>query len=374
MAEKKRRRTSRRAKANRRRAMIKRIIIAAAVILALLLAAACALLVTVPRDQLKATVRDMLGENLGAIRMMGAWNANAEKAYKLMDEKRSEAGEDAIAWFIHSDQHGRLVPVSKWVERKDKSVKSITLGDVVTDYFNEKELKAFHKMMAPVDNKICVYGNHDIVTKSDEQANYDDLFAWFEADGKKAQTTHGYFSVVDDTKRVKYLVISPYALDPQAGSSALSVKIGTQQMAWLLGEMGSADGCDIVILMHQLFTDTHTDRNGVQQTFADAPPILENLWNVMKDRENKRSGSITDSDGVVHTYDFTQTQTDILCSLHGHAHGELMLTEEGMTAYVSAWLGDEYNCSFALLDRDQNEMYIWRFDKTGVYDMLTLQI
>ena len=354
--------------------MIKRITIALVIMLALLLISACALFIAVPRENLKSAVRDMLGEHLGAIRMLGAWNTNAEKAFDLMDEKRRELGENAIAWFIESDQHGRLVPTVKWVEKKDKDIKSILLGDVVTDYYNEKELSAFHKMMSSVDNKICVFGNHDIFTKSAENANYEKLTAWFEADGKIADTAHGYFSVIDEEKRVKYLVISPYMINLETGNNGIDVAVGTQQMTWLLSEMNAEDGCDIVVLMHQLFTDAHEDRNGKGQGYADAPPILENLWNVMKDRRNKRSGSITDSEGVNHTYDFSAVQTELLCSLHGHAHNELMMTEEGMTAYVADWLGNDYNCAFGLVNRDDNEMYIWRFDKANVYDMLTLPI
>ena len=83
MAEKKSRRTRRRTKAKRRSTLIKRITIALVIMLALLLISACALFIAVPRENLKSAVRDMLGEHLGAIRMLGAWNTNAEKAFDL---------------------------------------------------------------------------------------------------------------------------------------------------------------------------------------------------------------------------------------------------------------------------------------------------
>lgn len=303
-----------------------------------------------------------------------AWIANAEAAYALMLAKMRELGNSAIPWFIQTDQHGRGGTAAKWVHNKDKRVKNIALGDVVSDYFNEGQLTSFYETMRPVANKICVYGNHDIWTKSTEEANYYDLTKWFPSDGRKMVDEHGYFSVTDDEFRVKYLVVSPYYINLETGNNGADITIKTAQMTWLLEEMSKDDGYDIIILMHQLFTDTHYNRDGTNQTWADAPTICENFWTVMKDRRNKRSGTITDGEGVSHNYDFTNAKTKILCSLHGHSHEELMLTEDSMTAYAANWLGADMSCAFGLVDRKNSAMYVWQFGNSYVSDVLTLAI
>ena len=348
--------------------------IAVIVLAIFVLAGASVLAFTVPLSMWKALARDMLGEHLGVIRMMGPWKKNAQSAYEQMLDMKQEIGDDAIAWFVQTDLHGRNMPIAKWMYKKDPSVRNIVLGDVVTDYFNEKELTAFHKSMEKVGNKICVYGNHDICTKSQELASYDRLTHFFASDDMKAESGRGYFAVADDALRVKYLVISPYEIDREKGNNGVRVRVGSDQMTWLLGELGAEDGYDIVVLMHQLFTNTYTTRAGEMQKSGDEPKILQEIWRVMKDRRNGRSGSIVDDDGVEHAYDFAGMNTDILCSLHGHWHEEMMLTDDGMTAYAARWLGNEYSCAFGLIDREKEAMYIWQFDRTQVYDRLTLEI
>lgn len=372
MSEEKKRR--RRPIVNRKREKVRKIKNAAIIFAALLLAAICILTVGCYSGAVKGVVKRILGDNLYAIQLMGPWASNAKKAYMLMNDKMNEVGQDAIPWFIQTDQHGRLAPTARWMHRMDPSVRNISLGDVATDYFNEQELAAFSQMMSSIDNKICVYGNHDIWTKSAEEADYTDLARFFPSDGQAAVHEQGYFAVMDDQYRVKYLVISPYYINLETGVNGTDVTVRTEQMTWLLKELSADDGYDIVVLMHQLFTDTHDNREGVRQTWADAPVILENLWEVMKDRRNQRSGTITDGEGVTHEYDFTDAETKLLCSLHGHAHEELMLTEDGMTAYVANWLSDEKNCAFGLIDRENGAMYVWQFNDSEVLDMLTLPI
>lgn len=363
----------RRPPVNRRRKKIGKYKNAAMLFAALILAGICVFAVGEYSGTVKGVVKSILGNKLYAIQLMGPWSSNAKKAYMLMKDKMNEL-EDAVPWFVQTDQHGRLAPTARWMHHMDPSVRNISLGDVTTDYFNEQELTAFSQMMSPIDNRICVYGNHDIWTKSAEEANYSDLARFFSSDGQVAEHEQGYFTVIDDQYCVKYLVISPYYINLETGVNGTDITVKTEQMTWLLKELSANDGYDIVVLMHQLFTDTYYSREGVRQTWADAPVILEKLWEVMKDRRNKRSGAITDGEGMTHEYDFSNVETKLLCSLHGHAHEELMLTEDGMTAYVANWLSDDKNCAFGLIDRENGAMYIWQFNNSVVLDMLTLPI
>ena len=322
----------------------------------------------------KRMVKGMLGDYVYAIPLVGEWSGNANEAYKLMRDKRNELDGEAIAFFIQTDQHGRMAPTALWMHLRDRSVKNISLGDLTTDYFNEKELLAFRKMMDSVSNKICVYGNHDVWTKSDEKASYEMLSECFPSDGRQAVNEHGYFSVVDDAARVKYLIISPYYINLETGTNGADVTVRTEQMTWLLDEMSAEDGYDLIVLMHQVFAGTYLTREGNTKEVKNVPVVLADLWQLMKDRKNKRSGTIIDGEGVSHTYDFSGMETELLCSLHGHMHEELMMTDEGLTAYAADWLANDYNCTIGLIDRSGNQMYIWKFDQSSVSDMLTLPI
>jgi hypothetical protein len=94
----------------------------------------------------------------------------------------------------------------------------------------------------------------------------------------------------------------------------------------------------------------------------------------MKDRRNKRSGTITDSEGVSHSYDFTSAKSRYLGSLHGHTHEELMLTEDNTTAYAANGYISNRACVFGIFDRNSNKLKVWEFSNGGVLDMLELDI
>ena len=74
---------------------------------------------------------------------------------------------------------------------------------------------------------------------------------------------------------------------------------------------------------------------------------------MLKDRKNKRSGTITDSDGVEHNYDFSKCESDLLCCLHGHTHEELYIQDEGLLAYAFDY-GNVKNCAFVSINRSEN--------------------
>ena len=348
--------------------------IAAGIAVLLVVAVIGAMASGVSVGSVKRMVKNMLGDYVYAIPLVGDWSGNANEAYKLMRDKKKELDDGAIAFFIQTDPHGRAVPTALWMQLRDRSVKNIALGDVTTDYFNEKELQAFRKIMDPVSNKISVFGNHDVWTKSDEAANYETLEACFPSSGKQSVDEYGYFSVVDDEAHVKYLVVSPYYINLETGSNGADVTVKTAQMKWLLDEMSAEDGYDMIVLMHQVYAGTYYTREGNAEEAKNLPVMLTDLWQLMADRKNKRSGTIVDGEGVSHAYDFSNMKTELLCSLHGHMHEELMRAEDGLTAYAADWLAEDYTCTLGLIDRSGKRMYIWKFNKHEVLDMLELPI
>lgn len=302
------------------------------------------------------------------------WITNAETCYNAMISEIEKISYSGVPFFIQTDLHGRNNAPARWLHNKDKSVKNLNLGDIVTDYYNTRENENYRNSALEVDNLITVYGNHEACMKGTDVPTSHGLNYYYTdtTKGKRMVNERGFFTVYDNDFNVKYIAICPYY--QELDGSRNGVEVRTDQMTWLLRELSIDDGYDIVILMHQLFTDTHYGRSGTLQNWADAPPILENLWNVIKDRRNKRSGTITDSEGVVHNYDFTNVKTSYLGSLHGHTHEELMLTEENTSAYACDWYGNYNSCCFGLFDRKNNKLKIWYFNTNTVYDVLELDI
>lgn len=310
---------------------------------------------------------------LGTAGLTDSWVANAETAYGAMLEKMKELGTSAIPFIAQADPHGQAALPARWMHNKDKRVKNIVLGDVVGDYFNIGQLQSFFNMFNPVANKISVLGNHEFLTRGDEIANYYDLAHYFPSDNRRIYGEQGYFKVEDDEYNVKYLAAVPHYIDHEA-SGGLYTTIETEQMKWLLNELTANDGYDVVVLMHQLFEDKYYHRDGSLQEWKDAVPVVRAFWQVLKDRRNNRSGSITDGCGVVHNYDFSNCTNRLLCTLHGHSHEELMLTEDRLTSYVVDWLTYYKSCVMGLIDRKNSKLYIWKFNSETMDDVLTLDI
>ncbi len=80
-------------------------------------------------------------------------------------------------------------------------------------------------------------------------------------------------------------------------------------------------------------------------------------------RKNKTSGTVTDSDGVEHAFDFSGCTTDILCGLHGHTHIDAYNyvggIESGLLNITFDWFADT-TIYFVLVDRENKQLNIWK--------------
>lgn len=315
------------------------------------------------------------GGTLSHASLSDAWIANAETAYANVLAQMKLYANDAIPFFIQTDLHGRSNDPARWLNNKDQRVKNLNLGDDVVDYFSDAAGAAYRDAAMPVQNLITVFGNHEAYTLNAENATEYGLTYYYTdttTSGRRQPSRRGYFVSYDDVYNVKYLVVCPYYMSNDGTREATGIL--TDQMTWLLRELSLDDGYDIVMLMHQLWTDTYIHRDGTVQSWQDAPVILENMWPVLKDRRNKRSGTITDSSGVAHTYDFSSVKTKLLCSFHGHTHEELYLSEENTTSYAANWYGDDNACVFGVINRANNTLKIWEVKTSGVSDLLELNI
>ena len=332
--------------------------------------------------------RDYTG-NDKMLTLSDSWEQYAVQAYQACLAKQKELNCNGIPVFIETDIHNNfsfMLKPSMYVSQKDSSIKLINLGDNLEDWDDNTRFE-FAQEGKKLDNYICVAGNHDIAETHHPVVGLDyleinELYTGLSVDYRKpSQRPH--FVSYDNHFNVKYLVICPYYIEDTNNGTP---KVKTEQMKWIIDELSRNDGYDIVILMHAHVTNDFYTREGEPFHTSYAYPAgdtMLQLWTMMKDRRNKRSGTITDSEGVVHNYDFSNCKNDFLCLFHGHLHQELYLTEDNTTLYVSTTTGGidmstsgftDGACTLALIDRESKHLYIWAFNGNGVNPLLTLDI
>lgn len=297
-----------------------------------------------------------------------------------------------IPVIIHTDQHGRLSSVSKpiftalgnLVPWYDVS-KIINLGDCVGDHWEDadtanpflacSDLEAMMECLAgiPISKRLDVYGNHDTwyhdVDGNDvvvpDQARLSQYFRNIFARNPNSNQ-QGYFVDYDNKYNVKYVVVSGF----EYTTSRSTFRISTAQMKWLIGEMSKDDGYDIVVVSHvplHYATENMTFPTGYEATGTENYRVS----NVDTDalfaaRKNKVSGTVTDSDGVEHRYDFSSCTTEVLCALHGHTHHDAYnyVGTNGLLSVSFDWFADN-TMHFVLVDRVNRQLNVWKVDSTN---------
>ena len=272
---------------------------------------------------------------------------------------------DVIPIFVCTDSH-RWSPQhpQRYVNNIDTDgmeIANINLGDDVTERWKDSNFDTIYNNIRYIKNYIGVCGNHD---KWGGRARTEyflrRIFTSQNAEyiGKSKRCC---YSVTDGKHNVKYIVFDPYC-DPDSGSPMVSIP--TQVAKWVINELSKNDGYDIIFLNHQPLTDNNIHRDGTKQTWkmeSYEEPIFNALFNVLKDRKNKRKGTYTDTDGIDNQYDFSQCENDLLCLLHGHSHEELYYIEDGLTSYVCDWDGAEstgYKSTFIAVDRSEDTLIV----------------
>lgn len=288
---------------------------------------------------------------------------------------------------VHTDQHGRLSGQSTLFEYLNNTLnwyelsKIMNLGDTVsTSWYDvdtsepllkdsalESAIEAMKKI--PFSKRLDVFGNHDTW-----YGNYEDegntigtrypssqafLEPYFKNIYARRTNNNGWLTVKDDYFNVKYLVISGF--EYKDGSSEF--RIGTKQMDFIIKEISENDGYDIVIVSH---VPLKSDPNEFVYPTGDTSTIMYKISNIdtdqfFADAKMHRSGTIVDSDGVEHNYDFTNGNR-VLCSLHGHTHYDayLYLNNE-LLVNAFDWFAEQ-TFFFVLIDRENNQLNIWKVE------------
>ena len=279
-----------------------------------------------------------------------------------------------IPIIVHTDQHGRIGASNQVMKLIGDMVnwyevsKCINLGDTVADRFDTTVLGNYlsaTKDSIPLSKRLDVYGNHDVWDSDDSQKYTVDqkrLSPYFKNIYARRHGNNGYFTVFDDYYNVKYLVISDLEY-PDTNYSTR--RITTAQAKFIVSELSEDDGRDVVLVSHvPLDSDEVTSRDSTYQAYSEKflsdTTAHNSFMTMIAARKNKTSGTFTDSEGISHTYDFSNVSGDLLMSLHGHAHFEAYRTfENSITEFIFDWFyGNTFY--FAYIDRKEKKFKVWK--------------
>ena len=298
-----------------------------------------------------------------------AFFSNADQQLGVMKAKYQTSDEKAVPLFIGTDHHGTGLDVHRWFSNNnDICAVDLQLGDVCTDVYGESTLTTMKERMSPVTNYIGILGNHDVKQTSEipTQEKIRDYFAWNNSYRCEVIDTdvNASYAVYDDVHGIKFICCDWYTKIGENANGTMPYPHTTTAVTdWFLNELTANDGYDIIVLQHALFTDTYLKPDGTGQSSPDAPAGMERLWEVMKDRKNKRSGTYVDDDGMSHVYNFTGCTGDLICTLHGHSHELLYLREEGLSSLsFENW----WTVTHALIDRTGGKFHLWMNDYDSV--------
>lgn len=333
---------------------------------------------------------------------------DTEYQYKILqarDEALTElrGDDDVVLQIIHADQHGKLTAnnalfpylgvAMKWQEVSA----CIGLGDV-TNY----SVSAFQAMKTclddiPLSKQINIWGNHDTwggsrqltasgYVASDEQ--FKDVLSYYFSSNYNANIKYNDFgieSMIDPVSHIKYVIIGGWEYDAVLGGYS-HYNIGSDSMDYIISMLNNTDGNDIVILSHiQPFKNqVHDDwiipyedacgGGGLTAEGAAKPDRVVNqaetfLDNLLIARKNKTSGTVKDSYGGIHSFDFTNSTGDLLCCFAGHEHCNWYMYQNNNIPVIiyDAYAYDTHPFYFVTINRVRQRISVWRVDETPQY-------
>ena len=309
-----------------------------------------------------------------------AWLANANTQRDALIALFNQT-DDGIPFFIQADGHGRKNEGNKGchnlAEETMQYIRNIMLGDY-SSYYSDGNNPANHKRTSDgIAKYLSVMGNHEFLNNNSDEALLADLptliSSYTPTGATLGSAEYGYYKLLDDTYNVKYLVGQPYIPD-ENNSSGFITKYLSAQWEWFITELSANDGYDIVVLNHQPYSGTYTRREA--QTTKTYTSTNWNLTPILEARKAKTNGSYTDADNNVHSYDFRNCTSDLLCVFHGHTHVEMYIekTAHGYPVYIADVHDNDYKCCYGLIDRENGKIHFLKFGRSGAWEDLILDL
>lgn len=308
------------------------------------------------------------------------WLANAESVRDSIIALYTQS-EDAIPFFIQTDGHGRFsegnVGCHNLAEPIMRYIANIQLGDYESYYYDGKNPADHATSSDGLKNYLPVMGNHEFLTNDSPDSELADLPTLIESytpsNGILGSQTYGFYKVLDDRHHVKYLIGQPHIPDAN-NSSGFITKFTNEQWEWFIDELELNDGYDVIVLNHEPFGGTYY--RWANDDYTTRTGGSYNLTPILSARKAKTSGAYTDNDGVVHSYDFINCTSDLLCVLHGHEHQVMTIdkTQLGYPVYVGRDFTNAADCVYGLIDRANGYLHLMRFTKNEILPEIVLDL
>lgn len=281
----------------------------------------------------------------------------------------------------------------------------IGLGDNIPNYeamttdLASSNLEAYrHSTIAiPESKKIHIIGNHD--TYESQGVRHQDV-AWINpyfnnsqfGDGNIKFGKYGSEVLYDGQYNVKYISIGNWVWESELGSWS-NYYIDKESLDDIIFNMSKDDGYDIVILSHVPILDYSgtvtrwtADAEGTEGGGTEGATSIGVLSSIfaqnapldalIEGRKQHTSGTILDSYGNTHTFDFSNTHSNVICSLHGHSHADLYSFAQGT---VNSIVFDGTTQSYApfyfvLIDRVNDQLVAYKVRKTPNYNRYVIPL
>lgn len=316
----------------------------------------------------------------------------AKNAWK--SEYKADA--DIVPLILTTDQHGYmnasygkalydyLAQIIDWV---DVSA-SLNLGDTCAGKYNTSELENMLLALSniPAAKQINMMGNHDVwygdstiddSTFTTAQSTY---FNNSSFNGNVRFENRGNEIMIDAVHGIKYICVACWYFPD---GTYYHYTYPEDAMDWLLTQLSANDGYDIIVLSHiqPLATNRLWYKPAVDGGTESSSTVARNYSGVapygakglfeglLSARKNKASGTITDSDGITHSYDFSGCTSDILCWLAGHAHTDAYAYDGGNVPVIifDAYRYDNHPFFFINVDRTQEQINVWKVDDSPAF-------
>lgn len=348
------------------------------------------------------------------------WTTEYEHAIlQARDEWKTQYRTDptVIPLVVHTDQHNCLTTsntgtvnlfkyLGKAVKWSEVSVMA-GLGDVDLAKANYPQMNTVLNYAVNRTKQINLWGNHDLwqnYTTVDGQyvVDFDTTYTNFGnetyGDVSHAYNHKGIEYHIDRTHNVKYVCLAGWEIDSSLGGYSHYV-IGQQSMAGIIDMLEAEDGYDIVLLSHcnpwgedtrGMSSCWQMSDNGSSSSLSDelydTPVSTSGLGNgvvhpaettlapMLTARNSYGSGTIQDSYGNAHSYDFTNCTGKILCGFHGHQHndGYGWSTADVLQVVLDAYAYQHHPFYFINVDRTAETITIWKVCNDGYYDSYTV--
>lgn len=325
-----------------------------------------------------------LGNSVGATLSLNGlssdWQTNAETVYNNVLIEYKKIPNAGIPIFITTDQHGRGIEPNRFVNNIDKDgmeIANINLGDTVTDVFNLTELNTILARSKSIKNYIAVPGNHEYKHGSEVMSNYDICRVFISNyDKQMCPNCPNCYTVIDGKHNVKYIIMDNYYVNAE-GTGYGEKSIDNITSKWLINELSKNDGYDIIYLQHWGMCPAKKLRDDASETEwlenVNSSTVNYKLWQLLLARKKKQRGTFTDMFSNSHDFDFSSCKNELLCTLHGHNHGEYYSVQDGLTAYGADWFGNMTG-TFLLVDRKNSKLKVFKFNTTSIDSVLELPI